>query len=182
MSEESTEESQQGQAQDQTAIALLIGELVNSTTMLFGVSVTKGKTAEETVQNLLDLLNKDNGEYFLPIIDSEIMVDIKYAICPFCETVTSMLEKGCAGCHRLFDDEAFRKKFVAGNVRIVNKTQYTARALMDGTENVRHIRPEHLVTWDTVSPDSLVYRKWKETSAKARKQLAQINSNIWTPP
>ena len=150
-------------------IHLIMADLINGVTVLFGV---------RTHQDLEEYMAEGDGHRFIPAIDTQMLVTVKYVMCPKCEALTVTNEQACTGCGLPFGSPEMIQALQAGKARLIPRTKYVLKALADGSENNTVIRPAHILSYDTISKQSKVFKEWASTAEKARAQLAEFNSGI----
>jgi hypothetical protein len=148
---------------------LIMADLVNGATVLFGV---------QTPQSLEDYMAEGDGGRFIQAINMQMLVSVKYVMCPKCETLTATSEQACTGCGLPFGSPEMIQALQAGKARVVPKTKYVLKALADGSENNAMMRPQHIISYDTISERSRVYKDWKEVTRQSQAKLTAFNTGL----
>lgn len=151
---------------------LLLAELVNNVSVLFGVDVP-ASDYESGLSILLNTMNHKDGRTFIDAKHMQVLVQKSFVLCPQCQSLTPTTDESqvCQSCGLGFDTREMEVALKKGTARIVNKTQYALKAMLDGTDNRFKIRPEHIVVYDVVPPGTLAYIRWVETHKMTVEQL-----------
>lgn len=161
---------------------LLLAELTTGSTVLFGVGVN-APSYDEGLELLLEVMNKENGQRFIPAINMQYLNTLQYVTCPLCDTVSPLGQGGCVNpdCQADFTEPGVRAAIQAEPKRILAKVKHSFKALLDGSENKIMLRPEHLMCYDLVSPDSPSYKKWKAVAEQSIAAMQAMRSSIDIP-
>lgn len=177
---ESTNEENNQSTEMPMQLYLLLAELMTGTTTLFGVPIN-APSWKEGLPLLVEVMNKQEGRRFVPVINLQILTTVQYITCPSCESVVVASAGACSQCKVQFDTPEFRAAIQESGTRIIPKVQYSLKALMDGTENKLMLRPEHIMCYDIVSNEAPSYKKWEQVARASIEQMRALRSSIHIP-
>jgi hypothetical protein len=159
---------------------LLLAELIHNQVALFGVKI-QAATYEQGIQDLIRYMNDEGGRRFIEAQDMQTLITVRIIQCPGCGNLTPASSPECVHCRLSMKSPEVIAAIQKGKLRVIQQVEYRLKALGDGTENTYRIRPEHIVLYDIVPPDSPAYRKWVETAEEAKAQLRELRTGITMP-
>jgi len=159
---------------------LLMAELVHGQPALFGVKV-RATDYDTGLKQLFRLMNQDGGKQFLEVENLQALVQVRLIQCPSCGNITPVGQKACSHCKMNLQTPEVVAAIQQGKARVIQHVEYQLKALHEGTENMYRLRPEHIVLYDIVPPDSPAYKKWVETAEIAKNQMREIRTGITMP-
>lgn len=159
---------------------LLLAELVHGQVALFGIKI-RATTYEDGVQYLADFMNKDKGQTFVDVQDMQTLVSVRLIQCLSCGNLAAAASSECPHCKMNFKSPEVVAAIQQGKLRVIQHVEYRLKAMEDGTDNTYRLRPEHVVLYDLIPPDSPAYAKWAETAQLAKAQLREIRSGLVLP-
>lgn len=159
---------------------LLLAELVHGQPALFGVKI-RAEKYEDGLQELIRYMNKEGGKRFIDAVDIQAMVRVQLIQCPSCGNVIPANAETCPQCHMNMRSDEMVAAIQRGKIRVIQHVDYVLKGLMDGTSNAYKIRPEHIILYDIVPPDSPAYAKWVEAGEMGRAQMREMRTGLKMP-
>lgn len=162
------------------SVMLVMAELTNGQVNLFGVAV-QAITYEDALEQLARTMDRDQGRRFVHAIDMQMMVRVQVIQCPKCGQITGLGAGKCQHCGLLLDSPEMQQQMASGTIRMFPQVSFQPKALADGTENMYKIRPEHIISYDVVPPDSPAYKHWAKSAQQARDRMRQMRTGLVMP-
>lgn len=161
-------------------VMLVMAETANGQVNLFGVAV-QAIHYEDALEQLARTLDRDQGRRFIHAVDMQMMVRVQVIQCPKCGQITGLGSGKCQHCGLPLDSPEMQQQLATGTVRMFPQVSFQPRALADGTENMYQIRPEHIILYDVVPPDSPAYKHWVKSAQNARNRMRQMRTGLVMP-
>jgi len=159
---------------------VLMAELANGNPAVFGIKVN-ARSWEEGIDQLKREMSKDQGRRLIEAIDLQILIRARYIMCPSCQKIVPLDQGTCVECNMNFKTPEIAQKIQNNQLRVVPQIQYQLKAFGEGSSNKHQIRPEHVVMYDIIPPDSPAHAVWAETAKVQKEQIRQANSKLKMP-
>jgi hypothetical protein len=155
-----------------TSIHLIMADMIHGVTLIFGVEVEEGT-------DLYDYLDADKGARFIEVIGVQTLSTRNFVMCPRCEALTAIEGSSeCSACKLPFSSPVFEEAQQAGTIRILPRTGSISKPLSEGTEGKSRLRPEHIVSYDTICAKTAAYRAWNENRQLTREKILERDTGI----
>jgi len=155
---------------------LLLADLVNGNTLLFGLTVD-AKDYPEGIRKVAKIMAANDGKTSVLIESPQIFIKKQFIVCPACQGVVPAAATKCPGCAQDMRSPAVLQALKEGNARVITKIEQELRAEMEGSMNEFRLRPEHVVLYDFIPESSLNYKMWFKVNVEAKARMAAKNSN-----
>lgn len=159
---------------------LVLAEMASGAPALFGVPI-QTVSYERGLYELQRIMDQDSGRRFIEVTNLQTLIRINLIKCPSCGNIVPANVPACPQCHMNMQSAEMQEAIRSGKTRVIQNIQYQLRALSDGTEDTWRIRPEHIMLYDLVPPDSPAYKKWVEATTEAEEIIRQAKSAIVLP-
>lgn len=161
---------------------LLLADLVNGNTILFGLTV-EAKDYPEGIRKVAKIMAANDGKTSVLIENPQIFIKKQFIVCPACQGIVPAAATVCPGCNQDMRSPTVLQALKEGNARVITKIEQELRAEMEGSMDEFRLRPEHVVLYDFIPETSLNYKLWMKVSGEAKARMAAKNSgsNIAVP-